>query len=366
MKKTIFLFLLLPVCSWLAGSAAAQDAQSINITSTAVPFLRISPDARSGGMGDAAIGLSADANSIYHNLAKTPFADARTGIAANYNPWLREAADDMYLMTLGGFYQFRGGQAFSASLRYFNLGTTPLIDYSGNRLSTRHPAEYTAELGYSRKLSDRFGVGIAARFIHSSLGTTGNTSYRAGSAVAADLSFFYNGLTDAKKGWAAGLSLSNLGSRMSYAGEGGQKDFLPANLGLGVAYTESPNEENKVSIAVDINKLLVPEVPADAAGMKAYRETALVKSWLQALDAKDWQLSIGGEYSYRELVSLRAGYMRKTYAGGQWQHITAGIGLQLSSTTLNLSYLVPVSDKTARSPLSNTIRAGLLFHMGSK
>src|SRR5688572_24260463 len=51
----------------------AQEKNTINITTTAVPFLRISPDARSGGIGDAGIALSPDANSVFYNQAKIPF-----------------------------------------------------------------------------------------------------------------------------------------------------------------------------------------------------------------------------------------------------------------------------------------------------
>jgi hypothetical protein len=83
------------VCGYFAGSLQAQT-DSINIVSTAVPFLRISPDARAGGMGDLAIATSPDANAPFWNLAKVPFAKKRSAMALNYTPWLKDLGLKMY------------------------------------------------------------------------------------------------------------------------------------------------------------------------------------------------------------------------------------------------------------------------------
>lgn len=354
--------LALPAVNRVQAQEHDANANIINVTTTAVPFLRISPDARSGGVGDAGIGLSPDANSIYYNLAKTPFIEAKAGIAASYNPWMKEAADDMYLLTLAGFYQLPDHQALSASVRYFSLGNTPFIDYSGNQLMSFKPYEYTLELGYARQLSSRIGIGITGRYIHSRLATgdASGASYKAGNAAAADISFYYNGLVE-KKGWTAGLSLSNLGSKISYTGKE-ERDFLPASLNAGGSFTETLDEDNAISFMLDVNKLLVPEVPANSAGMKAYRETGVMKSWFDSFSNDAWQLGLGIEYDYKDLLYLRTGYSRKSYAAGNWQSITAGIGLQWNQAMLNFSYMVPTGDKISRNPLSNTVRLGVLFN----
>ena len=150
---------------------AQENGNNISITTTAVPFLRMSPDARSGGMGDAGIALSPDANSGFYNLAKTPFAKSRSAIGATYTPWLKEVADDMYLATLAGFHKLDDEQALSASLRYFSAGNVALIDFNGNKLQTANPREFAFDLGYSRKLSEKFGLAAALRYIHSNLAT---------------------------------------------------------------------------------------------------------------------------------------------------------------------------------------------------
>ena len=73
----------------LGGTITVSYAQNqINVVTTAVPFLRISPDARSGGMGDVGIATAPDANSSFANIARTPFGTSKGGVAINYTPWL--------------------------------------------------------------------------------------------------------------------------------------------------------------------------------------------------------------------------------------------------------------------------------------
>ena len=56
------------------------QTNTLNVTTTAVPFLRISPDARAGGMGDLGVSSAPDAASSFYNLAKTPFNTKDVGI----------------------------------------------------------------------------------------------------------------------------------------------------------------------------------------------------------------------------------------------------------------------------------------------
>src|SRR5882724_5161581 len=186
---------LLVLCNLMIAAVHAQN--KINVVTTAVPFLRISPDARAGGMGELGIATSPDANASFYNLAKTPFSEYKTGIGATYTPWLKDLGlNDVYLLSAAGFHKLDDLQAISASIRYFSLGTIQFTDYNGNLTSNGRPRELGVDLGYSRKLSDRLALGLALRYINSNLTagytTTGSTA-KAGNAVAADLSIFYNG-----------------------------------------------------------------------------------------------------------------------------------------------------------------------------
>lgn len=362
MKK---IFITLYFIATVISLHAQDGSNQVNITTTAVPFLRISPDARSGSMGETAMGLSPDVNSVFYNQAKTSFNTSKAGVALNYSPWLKDVADDMYFTTLAGFYKPTETKAIAASLRYFSLGNVPVVDYNGNKLSTSQPREFAFDLGYSTKLSQRFGVGFTARYIRSKLatGSVNGTDYRAGSAFAADLSFFYSNKNTEGKGWSAGLALSNLGTKISYTDVDDQSDFIPANLGVGGAYTEVWDQDNKITIAADVNKLLVPAVPSDQQEMKTYYRTGVVESWLQSFSNQALQLGAGIEYQYKSLLSLRLGYSTRTYAAGNWQNLSAGAGLSLGIATINFAYLVPTGDKVSRSPLSNTIRLGVAVNI---
>jgi hypothetical protein len=342
---------------------AQETNNAINITTTAVPFLRISPDARAGGLGDAGIALSPDANSVFYNQAKIPFAKAASGIGLTYTPWLKGVVDNMYLATLAGFHQLDEMQALSASLRYFNAGDIPIIDYNGNKMQTVTPREFSIDLGYSRKLSDKIGIGAALRYISSKLvtGSVNGINYKAGNAVAADLSFYYNGQGENGKGWTAGASLSNLGSKIGYTDNADNKDFLPAGLGIGASYTEVWDEDNKLTFVLQADKLLVPEIPGSMEEVKEYRDKSVVGGWFDSFSNDAIQMAFGAEYAYKDMLFLRGGYNSRSYSYGNWQFVTTGLGVQFNMATVNFSYLIPTGEKVNRNPLANTVRFGLLF-----
>ena len=352
----------------LTVAALAQTAP-VNITTTAVPFLSISPDARSGGMGDLGLATSPDAYSGSHNAAKTPFATDHNGIGVSYTPWLRDIVQGMYLLSAAGYHQLDENQGLSASLRYFNLGDVQVSDYSGNKLSTSNPREYSFDLGYSRKLSRTLGLGLTARYIRSDLGTgsIGGTQYKAASSVSADVSVYYDGRQKsdgnayAGSGWSGGLVLSNLGSKVSYSNDATARDFLPANLGLGVAYTGVADEDNKWTLSAEANKLLVPSFPSDSAGQAGYALMGIAKSWTKSFSNSAYRYSIGGEYGYKNLFFLRLGYSLQTKAAGDQRFFTAGVGVKYSTMDIDFSYLAPSGNGVTRSPLSNTFRVGLSF-----
>ena len=345
-----------------ALSVQAQTAP-INVTTTAVPFLSISPDARSGGMGDMGLATGPDAWSGLHNGAKTPFATDRTAIGVAYTPWLRDIVQGMYLLSAAGYHQLDENQGLSASLRYFNLGDVPISDYSGNKLSTSNPREYSFDLGYSRKLSGKFGLGLTARYIRSDLGAgdIGGTPFKVASAVSADLSMYYHGLNKEGEGWSGGLVISNLGSKVSYTNDATAKDFLPANLGLGIGYTGVANEDNKWTLSVEANKVLVPAFPSDSAALQDYHMMSVMKSWSKSFKNSAYRFSAGGEYAYKGIVFLRIGYSAETKQAGDLRYFTAGAGLKYSTIGIDFSYLASSGSGITRDPLSNTFRLGLSF-----
>jgi len=365
----------------LLGSATSivnAQANTINVVTSAVPFLRISPDARSGGMGDVGIATTPDANSAFWNLAKTPFNTNTGGVAVTYTPWLKDLGlNDVYLASLSGFYKLNENEAISSSLRYFSLGNIQFTDNLGNDLSSFRPREFAFDAGYSRKLSENLSIGIALRYINSNLasGTINGVSYKAGSSVAGDLSLFHTGIKENGSGLNYGITLSNLGTKISYTSDATQKDYIPANLGLGVAYTKTIDETSKITFGLDIHKLLVPTPPAvgDSAGLVAYRNKGVVGSWFSSFgdapggfseELKEFQASLGGEFWYQNQFALRAGYFYENPSKGNRKYFTLGAGLKYNTFGLNFSYLLPSGNGVNRNPLSNTLRFSLVFDLG--
>lgn len=372
----------------LSLSASAQqtnlNGSSINTITTAVPFLRISPDARSGGMGDVGIAISPDANAQYWNVGKLPFATKKYGVALTYTPWLKDLVPDIFLAYVSGYAKFGkegAAQAISGSLRYFSLGDINYVDVNAQPTGTGKPREFALDLGYSRQLSPYLGVGVSLRYIHSSIATgiaaSPGTDYKPGNAMAGDVGIYYSKTREInefkKNTFAWGLTITNLGSKIAYSSI--RKDFIPINLGIGAAYTAQFDEYNKVTFALDLNKLLVP-TPVDSntiAGHNPsyyYPDKPVVSGVFGSFgdapgggseEFKEIDWSAGLEYWYQDQFAVRAGYFYEDKTKGDRKYFTVGLGARYNIFTLNASYLVPSGSGVNRNPLSNTLRFTLSF-----
>lgn len=374
----------------MAGfNSLTAQTDSINVVTTAVPFLRISPDARAGGMGDLGVATSPDANSAFWNLAKVPFAEKNFSIGLTYTPWLKDLGlNDVYLLALAGYYKIDDLQAFSGSVRYFSLGNIQFTNPNGDYWGDGRPREFGVDVGYARKLSDKISLGIALRYINSNLAagapSTG-TAYKAGSTVAGDLSFFYSGTQATGSGWNFGAALTNLGGKVGYTNDATQRDYIPANLSIGTTYTAAIDETNKIQFGLDLHKLLVPTPPKFSATgnsdyddsvntvlVTKYRDKGVMGSWFSSFgdapggfseELREFQVSVGAEYAYNDQFFVRAGYFFEDKNKGNRKYFTVGLGLKYNVFGLNFSYLVPSGSGVNRNPLSNTLRFGLVFDL---
>jgi hypothetical protein len=341
-------------------------------------------------MGDVGIATTPDANSSFWNLSKIPFATQKTAIGLTYTPWLKDLGlTDVYLASLSAYRKLDEEQAIAASIRYFSLGNIQFTDFAGNPLQESRPREFSVDFGYTRKLNTKLALGVALRYINSSLanGSIGSTSYKAGNAIAGDISLFHNGINEESgNGWNWGVVLSNLGSKISYTNDAANKDYIPANLGIGVAYTKIFDETSKITFGLDINKLMVPTPPtpidnsdpdADAkneALLAEYRNQGVLSSWFKSFgdagsfgnELKEFQFSVGAEYMYNDQFALRAGYFYEDKTKGNRKYFTVGAGLKYNVIGLNFSYLIPSGNGVTRNPLSNTLRFGLTFDIDKK
>lgn len=399
MKKKLLLSSVIVICALiLSPKANAQcilgpDNKPVSITGgdciktivTAVPFLRIVSDARSGAMGDVGIAISPDANAIQYNASKLVFSEEEGGLSASYSPWLQALGlNDVYLAYLTGYKKLDENQALTAGLRYFSLGNIQYTDVNGENLNEGRPNEFEVAVGYSRRLAENFSAGITGKFIYSNLAAgqqlEGGEVIEAGLAGAADISFTYHnevdlGSTDSDL--TLGLAISNIGSKITYT-KSLDRDFLPANLGLGAAWTLHLDDYNSLTFATDINKLLVPApciggaeaCDLDNNDKTDYKEQSSIAAAFQSFgdgynfqeELNELMYSFGVEYWYDQQFAVRAGYFSEHATKGGRKFLTVGVGLKYNIFGLNFSYLVPTTNQ--RNPLDNTLRFSLLFDFG--
>ncbi len=362
----------------LAFSAGVKaQNEPINVVSTSAPFLRISPDARGGGMGETGLATPVDANAGFWNLSKIPFSTNKSAIAATYSPWLKKLGlNDVYLATLAGYYKLDDDQAISSSLRYFSLGNIALTDNNAIEHGSSRPREFAVDAGYTRKLSSQFSLGLAVRYISSNLAggkSINGMDFKTGHSFAGDLSLFYDGTVKTGEGWSAGLALTNLGSKIGYTSDASQKEYIPANFGIGTAYTKMFDDDNKLVFALDLNKLMVPTTPlaSDSMGIVNYRNKGITNSWLSSFgdapgglqeELKEIMISTGIEYSFKEQFFARTGYFYENKLKGNRKYFTVGLGINYSKLGVNFSYIIPSGSGIDQNPLSNTLRFSVLIN----
>ena len=355
--------------------------ENLNTITSAVPFLTITPDSRAGAMGDVGAATTADIHSLHWNPAKLAFIENNSGIAISYTPWLSKLVPDISLAYLTGYSKINDNSTWSAAMRYFSLGEITFTNENGEDLGQYDPNEYTFDFGYAMKFNNNLSGGIAMRYIYSNLTGgqyVGELQTEAGRAFAVDLSTYYESDFVDNNQWAVGLNISNIGTKISYT-ENEDKDFLPMNLRLGGRYSMKIDEYNDFSVAIDINKLLVPTPPVydqtvrDSIIGGMDNNVSVVQGIFQSFgDApggirEEWRelmYSLGFEYWYQEQFGLRAGYFHEHATKGNRKYFTLGAGLKMNVFTIDFAYLVP-ANQGVRSPLENTMRFSLIFDIGS-
>ena len=368
-------------------SASADDIKNneFNPITTGVTSMGITPDARGASMGDLGVATDPDVNSQYWNPSKYAFAYSGAGVSLSYTPWLRKIVNDIFLANLSGYWKIGSGdnQAVSASLRYFSLGEISNTDDQGNKLSSVNPFEMSVDVGYSRKLSEKFSMGVALRYIYSDLGYSEMSlqdESSGASAFAADISGYFTtypviGRNECQ--WSWGWNISNIGSKVSYNG-GNDPAFLPTNLRIGTAFTFPLADYHNLTFAIDANKLLVPVKPrlADYENQQEYEDalqkwkdessiSGIFKSFNDAPggfkeELREITYSIGAEYAYNQQFFLRAGYYHENKYKGNRQYFGLGAGFALNVLRLDAAYMIATAQN---SPLDQTLRFTLSFDM---
>jgi hypothetical protein len=369
----IILFILLSIGS---AKVYSQSSGELNAIQTVVPFLTIAPDSRSGAMGDAGVATSPDVFSMHWNPAKYAFIDGKGGAGISYSPWLRALVPDINIAYLTGYMRIDEKQVVSSSLLYSSLGDIPFTDDFGNLQRNFTPNEWAFDMGYSRLFSKYFSGGIAFRFIYSNLtgGTySGGTATKPGTSFAADLSGYYRRdikIADKDGILAFGLNFSNIGSKMSYT-DSKAPDFIPMNMRLGSSGTIKLDKYNTLTLAIDLNKLLVPTPPIYDLNRQIIAgkdpnvsvPVAIFQSFYDAPGGLKEELheitySFGTEYWYNNQFAIRGGYFHENATKGNRKYFTVGAGFRMNIFALDFSYLMPLAQN---HPLARTLRFSMSF-----
>lgn len=376
--KIIYPFLILLSLSTVCQAQGTVNTNGSykNAISTAVPFLTIGPDARSGAMGEAGVALAPDANSAYWNPAKLAYVDEPSSVTLSYSPWMRSVFPDVNLAYLSFFKKVDDRNTIGASLRYFNLGTVNSYDENVVSLGQLKPNEYSFDVSLARKFGEGFSLGLTARYIHSNItqgAVVAGVQTEASNAVAADVSLYY--VKPKSNGTLSyGLDISNIGTKMQYTSNGPQY-FLPTNFKLGVARTLDVDEFNQFTFTFDINKLLVPTPPIrdDKGNITTGTDDnrSVVSGIFGSLsdapggfseELQEVNLSPGMEYAFNRTFFMRLGYFYENPNKGNRQYTTLGAGVHYSNIVLDFSYLATDSNK---SPLANVLRFSLGYNFGA-
>ena len=386
-----FRIIIVGVLSCLSlGVKAADDNDTkeklFNPVNYAVISQTIAPDARGGGLGDVGAATDPDVNSQYWNPAKYPFNISRAGVSLNFTPWLRSLVNDMNLAYLSGYYRIGDYSAVSASLRYFNMGEvyTENPDANSNANSnamTINPYEMSLDVAYSLMLSEKFSLAAAIRWIYSDMRFDYKEDSSPASAFAADIAAYYQnyvviGQRECQLG--VGLNISNIGSKITFSGEE-YSEFLPANLRLGASLMIPIDEYNRITLAADANKFLVPTVPQQEEGedaaeykdrvLREYNDVSAISGIFKSFsdvpggfkeEMEEINYGLGAEYVYNDKFALRAGYHHESQSKGNRKYFTVGAGFKMNVFSLDAAYVVA----TAKSnPLDQTLRFTLSFDM---
>ncbi|WGK95612.1 MULTISPECIES: type IX secretion system outer membrane channel protein PorV [Flavobacterium] len=381
MKKTILILSFL----FLFSTVNAQE----RVITTGVPFLLVSADARAAGMADAGVATSADAFSQQWNPAKYAFINNEKGFSISYTPYLTDLVNDISLGQLTYFNKINDRSTWAGSLRYFGLGNIELRNDANDQPRIVSPNELSLDGSYSLKLSNAFSMAVSGRYIRSNLKVaTDNTDASAANTFAVDVAGYYQSEEKAYSHfngiWRAGFNIQNLGPKISYDNDEFNTNFLPANLKIGTSFDFIFDEDNKLLVHLELNKLLVPTPQnPDSNGdgtitpeeytqnYNNYRKTGWVSGIFKSFgdapngfseELKEITYALGTEYLFKESFAIRMGYFHENPLKGARQFFSLGAGFKYTTAKIDVSYLF--SSSKVRNPLENTLRFSLTFNFG--
>lgn len=163
------------------------------------------------------------------------------------------------------------------------------------------------DLGYSRRIDDRWAVGVVARYMH--LKRPGDVT---ADALAADLNAAWMAPVEigSFSTVRAGAKIANLGGWF-----GGGDRSLPMSFTAGAALDTFLTDAHEITVGADLGYRFSP------GAMRGF------------------MLSAGAEYNLMQLVQLRAGYHYGELRGDDPSYASVGAGFRFLHLRLDFAYL---------------------------
>jgi hypothetical protein len=305
MRKGLSILLL------IAAAAGIEAKQVTKTGTTAAPFLKVDVGARGVGMGSAYVSLAEDATAMYWNpagLARVKGSEA----VFSHAQWIADISMNYagVAFNLGNWGNI-GVSGLFETMDEMERTTILQPDGTGEMFSA---GSYAFGLSYARNLTDRFSIGMTAKYINERI------FHSTASGAAVDIGALFD---TQFYGMKIGMSITNYGTKMQIGGRDmqTQKDPNP---------TVSGNNENIPAYlktdAYDLPLLFRVGVSVDV--LKGYGKSNLILA-ADALHPNDDGecLNVGCEYVFNKMVSIRAGY-KSLFAKDSEEGLNFGGGLR--------------------------------------
>jgi hypothetical protein len=286
--------LLIPLVGLPARAQQVEERDKL--AQSGMKFLSVSADPRAAGLGGAATALQTGPGALFYNPAGLARVEGGVGAFLGQTTWIADIDynhGSVSLAPAGGRFGVFGVSVMAVD--YGDLQET-VFDASteaGYRdLGTFSPTAYAFGLGYARTVTDRFAVGGQVKLVGQNFGSVA-TAFTPGEGgegsfsredVSEDVfAYDFGVLYDTPfPGLAFAVSARNFSQQAAFGD--GESFQLPLTLQIGA----SLDTQGLTGLDPDLHRLVL------------------------AVDAEDpydyaSQIEVGGEYTFANTLSLRAG-----------------------------------------------------------
>ena len=303
--KSILLPLLL--CLMITEVAFAQN----KVGTTAAPFLGIAIGPRAQAMGSAFVAMDNDITVAYWNPGALSMVE-KSGAMFSHTNWHLGTSFNWIGLNLN----LGNGYAVGVNLTQLDYGREEITTITAQEGTGRYWDAQDMAVGVSmaKALTTRFSLGGTVKYINQRIWNESAT------ALAIDVGLLFRTNFNNLR---LGMSISNYGNDMRLTGDDllNRIDIDPENAGS--------------------NKTLVANMKTEAYALPIFFRIGVAYDFFQSLESNRLTVAIdaihptdnveyvnlGAEYSWSELVSLRAGYKTLFMPDAQ-EGLTLGAGLR--------------------------------------